>query len=61
MVQLSIEDATRIANKLGEMPVNQVYNEFTLIFNAISAAQVEKFSQSPMQVVRETPNSPEKQ
>ena len=39
MVQLSIEDATRIANKLGEMPANQVYNELTLLVNAIGIAE----------------------
>lgn len=42
MVQLSIEDATRIANKLGEMPANQVYNELTLLINAIGIAEQTK-------------------
>jgi hypothetical protein len=46
MVQLSIEDATRIANKLGEMPANQCYNELTLLVNAIGIAESEKAQKS---------------
>jgi len=45
MVHLSIEDATRIANKLAEMPANQCYNELTLLVNAIGIAESENLAE----------------
>lgn len=39
MVELTIEQATAIANKLGTMPANQVYNELTVLLQAIDKAQ----------------------
>ena len=39
MVELTIEQATAIANKLGEMPANTCYNELTVLLQAITKAQ----------------------
>lgn len=38
MVELTKEQATAIANKLGEMPANSCYNELTILLQAISKA-----------------------
>ena len=35
MVELTLEQATAIANKLGTMPANQVYTEITWLLQAI--------------------------
>ena len=37
MVELTIEQATAIANKLGEMPANSCYNELSILLHAIDA------------------------
>ena len=42
MVELTIEQATVIANKLGEMPANSCYNELTVLLQAITKAQQPK-------------------
>jgi hypothetical protein len=39
MVELTIEQATAIANMLGTLPANQCYNELTILLQAISKAQ----------------------
>jgi hypothetical protein len=38
MVELTLEQATAIANKLGTLPANQCYNELTILLQAIEAA-----------------------
>ncbi len=38
MVELTKEQATAIANKLGEMPANSCYNELTVLLQAIAKA-----------------------
>ncbi len=38
MVELTIEQANVIANKLGELPANQCYNELTVLLQAIAKA-----------------------
>jgi hypothetical protein len=42
MVELTIEQATVIANKLGEMPANSCYNELTVLLQAITKAKQPK-------------------
>jgi hypothetical protein len=42
MVELTLEQATQIANKLGEMPANSCYNELTILLQAINKAQLPK-------------------
>jgi len=42
MVELTLEQATAIANKLGEMPANSCYNELTILLQAINKAQLPK-------------------
>ncbi len=44
MVKLTIEQANAIANKLGEMPANQCYNELTVLLHAIDIYK--KFQQN---------------
>lgn len=39
MVELTIEQATAIANKLGTLPANQCYNELTILLQAIDKLQ----------------------
>ncbi len=38
MVELTIEQANAIANKLGTLPANQCYNEITILLQAIAKA-----------------------
>jgi hypothetical protein len=42
MVELTIEQATAIANMLGTLPANQCYNEITILLQAINKAQLPK-------------------
>ena len=42
MVQLTIEQATAIANMLGTLPANQCYNELTVLLQAISNYNAKK-------------------
>jgi len=42
MVELTIEQANVIANKLGELPANHCYNELTILLQAIAKAQEKK-------------------
>jgi hypothetical protein len=42
MVELTIEQATAIANILGTLPANQCYNEITILLQAINKAQQPK-------------------
>jgi len=42
MVELTLEQATAIANKLGTLPANQCYNEITILLQAINKAQQPK-------------------
>jgi len=42
MVELTLEQAIAIANKLGEMPANSCYNELTVLLQAINKAQLPK-------------------
>lgn len=42
MVELTIEQATAIANMLGTLPANQCYNELTVLLQAITKAQQPK-------------------
>jgi len=42
MVELTIEQATQIANMLGTLPANQCYNEITILLQAINKAQSPK-------------------
>jgi len=39
MVELTVEHATLIANKLGTLPANQCYNELTILLQAIEKQQ----------------------
>ena len=39
MVQLTVEQATAIANKLGTLPANQCYNELSILLQAIQQAE----------------------
>jgi hypothetical protein len=45
MIELTIEQATAIANKLGTLPANQCYNELTIILQAIQVAENEKLKE----------------
>lgn len=38
MVELTIEQANAIANKLGTLPANQCYNELSILLHAIDSA-----------------------
>jgi len=42
MVELTIEQATAIANMLGTLPANQCYNELTILLQAISKANLQE-------------------
>lgn len=42
MVELTIEQANAIANKLGTLPANQCYNELTVLLQALDKAQQPK-------------------
>jgi hypothetical protein len=39
MVELTLEQAKVIANKLGELPANHCYNELTIMLQAIAKAE----------------------
>ena len=48
MVELTIEQATAIANKLGTLPANQCYNELTILLQAIQVAEAPKPEPNPI-------------
>jgi len=47
MVELTIEQATAIANKLGEMPANQCYNQLSVLLHAIDRYEKSQEKQQP--------------
>lgn len=48
MVELTIEQATAIANKLGTLPANQCYNELTILLQAIQVAEKPQVEPNPI-------------